>query len=226
MHDINLIDRVVLDTNWATFLFLVISFLITLTKSIYSSRFSDFMKLTSTTKYINRYTTSNKNNLWFDLFFAVIQLISYSLTIHLILDGFKLINKYDFVTFLIILCILVSLKMLKFAISYFIASVFDISKWYTKYHFQKNSYKNLISIYLFPINLVLFFNDSIGEIVIYGTVILFILMNTFAYLQTLRLNMDKIPHKIIYFFLYLCTLEIAPYIVVCYWFISLNEFLS
>ncbi len=226
MFDLNLTERIALDTDWASILFIFCAVLITVTKAIYTNRFNDFYKIATSNKYFNVYGGNTKNSFWFDILFNAIQFLSYSFFLHLILDFYTITNKYNFSSFLLILALLFVLKIIKYSLSLFVSHTFDISKLFFNFYFQKNSYKNLISIYLLPVNILLFFNDKPNPLLINTLLIIVIGLSATSYLSVLKTNLNQVSHKIVYFFLYLCTLEIAPYIALSYWFIDLNEKLT
>jgi hypothetical protein len=71
---------------------------------------------------------------------------------------------------------------------------------------------------LLPVNIFLFYNTTQHPIVIYVIIGLIIAASITSYLVSLRIYQNLILGKLFYFILYLCTLEIAPYYFMYYWF--------
>lgn len=223
MLQLELTERIAPNTDWASFAFLLLVIMITLSKVLFRSKFNTFSKLLISNKYFNKYAENPKINIWFDSFLMVNQMVSYSFFILLILDYIGLSHKHNYHQFFIVLMCLIGLKIGLYLIGHFIAFIFELTQKFAFFHFQKNSYKNLISIYFIPINLILFYNDLASPIVLYLLLALFVLLNISGFLNSIKSQLQAGLSSIFYFFLYLCTLEIAPYIIVCYWFIKLNN---
>jgi hypothetical protein len=82
-------------------------------------------------------------------------------------------------------------------------------------HF-KMSYRSYISIFLFPIIAVIYYNNFNIYLVISIGVFL-IIYNIITYLNILKYFKEKLFSNLFYFILYLCTLEIAPFYFMYYW---------
>lgn len=223
MNELHLTERIAPYTDWASLLFLLLVITVTLSKALFRNKFNEFSKVLISNKYFNKYTENPKINVWFDSFLMVNQLASYSFFILLLLDHFSISNKHNFYQFLIILIYMIGLKIGLFVAGHAISFIFELSQKFALFHFQKNSYKNLISIYLIPINLILYYNEVSISTLIYLLLSLFLIVNGIGFLKSVKSQLQTRLSSIFYFFLYLCTLEIAPYIIVCYWFIKLNN---
>ena len=71
---------------------------------------------------------------------------------------------------------------------------------------------------LLPVNVMLFYNREPHPFVLYIIAGLILAGSIYSYLVTLKAYQNLIASKLFYFILYLCTLEIAPYYFLYYWF--------
>ena len=96
------------------------------------------------------------------------------------------------------------------------SAVFNIEEFTEQFNLQKVSYRTFIGMILLPINIYLFYNNSISNIFIYCIIIMILAINLYSYLISLKIYQNLIIGKIFYFILYLCALEIAPYYFIYY----------
>ena len=106
-----------------------------------------------------------------------------------------------------------SFILIKVLVERLLGSLFDIDKLIDQYLFQKISYKNFLGLLLLPINAILIFSYRPPITVIYIIVILLMLINILGLISTIKTHLNSIKHDYFYFILYLCALEIAPYII-------------
>src|SRR5690606_28372471 len=99
-----------------------------------------------------------------------------------------------------------------------IATSFNIEEFNEQFNLQKVNYRTYIGMLLLPVNAVLFYNSTPHPIVVYSILGLIISGSVYSYLITLKAYQNLIVGKLFYFILYLCTLEIAPYYFMYYWF--------
>ena len=96
----------------------------------------------------------------------------------------------------------------------FVGYVFDIYKTISVLIFQQISTLNFIGIMLLPVNLLLAFglNYQIEWLII--SVSFVIIVATAGMLKTVYTNLNLVLSNFLYFILYICTLEIGPYIII------------
>jgi hypothetical protein len=182
--------------------------IILIVKKINRRRFSDLIRLFANSNYLRIYL---KEHRFLDLFDFILFLnfiinctthayILYSSFINLIE-----INTNKFATISIAFTIFLVLKLiLKLLTGY----LFDLYKTISILIFQQVSTINFIGIMLLPINLLLVFglNFDIRWIII-STVLIVII-------KTIQTNLNFVLSNFLYFILYICTLEIGPYIII------------
>jgi hypothetical protein len=104
----------------------------------------------------------------------------------------------------------------KFLIEKIVAAIFNIEEFTEQFNLQKVSYRTFIGIILLPINIYLFYNNSLSNVWIYCIIGVILAINLFSYLVSLKIYQNLIIGKLFYFILYLCALEIAPYYFIYY----------
>ena len=217
MIELVLQPRVLEPKDWATYLFVFSFALIAITKTAFEGRFSEFLRILISDKYIKIYKDSSQLMSGFTILLFIVQIISFSFFIQILLFHFDYITtKTDWVTFLRIFTFFGVFVLSKFLIEKIVAAVFNIEEFTEQFNLQKVSYRTFIGMILLPINIYLFYNNSISNIFIYCIIIMILAINLYSYLISLKIYQNLIIGKIFYFILYLCALEIAPYYFIYY----------
>lgn len=175
----------------------------------------DFIILPFNNKYISMYNKKDKLLNWFIIFTTAFQVTNFSLFIYLSLDTlFKLKEKTTFSLYFIILGNLVIFLISKILLQIGNAYIFNSNKVVTEFIFKKITYLNYSSLVMFMSNIMLcyIFKDSIT--VVYLSIFLILLINVIGWLTVLRNYQKFLQANFFYFILYLCTLEIAPFVII------------
>jgi hypothetical protein len=207
--------RVIEPKDWATFLFILSFALIAITKTAFETRFSDFMRILVSDKYIKVYKDSSYLMSGFTVLLFIVQVISFSFFIQIVLDYFGISSKYDWVNYIRVSVFFSVFVLSKFLIEKIIATTFNIEEFVEQFNLQKVSYRTFIAIILLPINIYLFYNYS-TDLLIYCIIGAILIINTLTYLVSLRIYQNLVVGNLFYFILYLCALEIAPYYFIYY----------
>ena len=210
--------RIIENKDWATALFILSFVLIAMTKSIFENRFNEFSRLIISDKYLKVYKDSSQMMSWFTVFLFVVQLISFSFFIHMILYQFGNVLKTDWLVYTQIFTFLTVYILSKYLIEKIIAIAFDIEEFAEQYNLQKVSYRTYIGIFLLPINCFLFYYDAFPRVFLLVFIFIVLIINLFTYLVTLKNYQNILLGNLFYFILYLCAFEIAPYYFMYYWF--------
>ncbi len=214
---ITLQERITESKDWATVLFIFSFALIAITKNIFGTRFSDFSRLIISNKYIKIYRENPSMMNWFIILLFWVQIISFSFLIQIFLSRYNIVSKTDYLTFIRITTLLIVFILSKYVIEKIIAVLFDIEEFIEQFNFQKVSYRTYISICFLPFIIFAYYNNT--SISLINSIIFSILsINTLVYINSLKMYQNLIIGKMFYFILYLCTLEIAPYYLLYYWF--------
>jgi Domain of unknown function (DUF4271) len=213
LHPRNLQSR-----DWATVLFLLAFVLLAIIKSVFENRFSDFMRLLVSNKYVKVYRDSSNISSAFTIVIFLVHLISLAFFIQLMLHTFQFVSKTDWIVFIQVFTFLFVFILSKYLIEMIMATSFNIEELIEQYNLQKVSYRTYIGLLLLPVNIVLFYNAFLSKYLIFGTITILLAINLINYLVSLKNYQNLIFRKLFYFILYLCTLEIAPYYFLYYWF--------
>jgi len=154
--------RIVENKDWATALFVFSFVLIALSKSLFETRFSEFIKLVVSNKYIKVYKDSKFLMSLFTIFLFLVQLVSFSFFIHLLFVHFGFATKNDWLVFIQIFTFLTVFILSKYLIEKIISTAFDIEEFVEQFNLQKVSYRTFIGLFLLPINCFLFYYVSIS----------------------------------------------------------------
>ena len=210
--------RIVENKDWATALFLFSLVLIALSKTLFENRFSEFIKLIVSDKYIKVYKDSGLMMSLFTVFLFVVQIVSFSFFIHLLLTSFGYTVKTDWISFIQVFTFLTVFILSKYLIEKIIGTAFDIEEFVEQFNLQKVSYRTFIGLFLLPFTCFLFYNDSISHNFMMFFLFIILIINLLTYLISLKNYQNILIGNLFYFILYLCALEIAPYYFMYYWF--------
>jgi len=155
---------------------------------------------------------------WFTISLFIVQVISFAFFIQIILSYFGYTSKTDWVTYIQIVTLLSIFILSKYLIEKIIATSFNIEEFSEQFNLQKVSYRTYIGLCILPLNVILFYNDTPIDLLIYFLIAIILLINILTYLLSLKIYQNLIIGKLFYFILYLCALEIAPYYFMYYWF--------
>jgi len=216
MIELVLQPRIVEPKDWATYLFFFSFVLIAVTKTAFESRFSEFLKILVSDKYIKVYKDTSHLMSGFTILMFIVQVISFSFFIQITLASLGYVVKTDWIMFLRIFTFLGVFVLSKFLIDKIISAVFNIEEFTEQFNLQKVSYRTFIAMVLLPINIYLFYNNSISNILIYCIISVILAINLYSYFISLKIYQNLIIGKLFYFILYLCALEIAPYYFIYY----------
>lgn len=208
--------RITENKDWATFLFILCFATIAITKSVYENRFGDFMNLIFSDKYATMYRDGShlKNSFTISLFF--VQVISFAFFIQLSLNLFGYASKTDLMLYIQILTFLIFFILSKYLLEKIIATAFNIEEFVEQFNLQKVTYRTYIGLIILPINIILFYYDTISRNIALIIIPIILFISLITYLISIKKYQKIIFGKLFYFILYLCTLEIAPYFIMYY----------
>jgi len=203
--------------DWATLIFVFSLALIVIAKSAFESRFNDFIRLIVSDKYTKIYRESSHLMSGFNVLLFIINLISLSFFIQMILVYFfNYGEKTDWVLFVRIFTALSVFILSKFLIEKIIATIFGIEEIIEQFSLQKVNFRTYIGLLLLPISITLFYSNYSIKTVIISVILTLLTTNTLTYIISLKNYQNSIISNMFYFILYLCALEIAPYYFIYY----------
>jgi hypothetical protein len=218
MNEYVLHPRLYENTDWATLLFLVCFAVIAFTRSVFENRFTYFINLLFSDKYIKVYRDGSNLKSGFSITIFLVQIVSLAFFIQLSLSTFRIASKTDWMLYIQIFNLLLFFILSKVLIEKIIATCFNIEEFVNQFNLQKLTYRSYIGMLLLPLNIFLFYLNTISSTYILAIGAILLVTNFLTYALTIKNYQKLIFSKLFYFILYLCTLEIAPYYFVYYWF--------
>ncbi len=209
--------RMATPQDWATAIFLLAVVLVAISRTVFEKRFSDFVRLGISDKYVKVYRDPGHMTGGFTILLFFVQLISLSFFILLALHKFGYAAKTDWLLFTRIITLLGTFILAKFLMDKIIAVSFNIEEFAEQFNLSKVSYRTYLALMLLPVNAILYYNDA-PDIVYYVLITAILTINLLTYLLALKNYQNFIVGKLFYFILYLCALEIGPYYFMYYWF--------
>ncbi len=201
--------------DWITIILLSSLVFLVLAKSLFYSRFMNFIILPFNNKYIFMYNKKEKLINWFHIFFTLFQIINFSLFVFLAANVFFATNEdvYPFV-YPVILGSILGFILLKVVLQLGNGFIFGSNKAMSELIFKKLSYLNYTGLIMFLANLLLAYVTRDSQIVIFGAIFLILLINIIGWVTLLRNHQKFITNYFFYFIVYLCALEISPFIII------------
>jgi Domain of unknown function (DUF4271) len=216
MNKTELIPRIVENKDWVTILLVVAFLLVAVTKAAFENRFRDFANLIVNNKYLKIYKDSSNLMSWFTVLLFVVQLISVSFFIQLVLSYYNYTTKTNWISFIQVFTFLSFFILSKFLIEKMIATSFNIESFIEQFNLFKVSYRSYIGLLLLPINIIFYYTNIMNTYAIIAILVILLIINALTYLISLKNYQNLLISKLFYFILYICTLEIAPYYLMYY----------
>lgn len=189
-------------------------------KYAFSNRFSDYLWVIGNSKYLKIYAREQKFIDQFDSLLFVNLIISLSIFSFVGYNTFVDSLPFDLTTFIKLFVGIGAIILIKILLERLIGSLFDIDELIDSYIFQKTNYKNYIGLFLLPINIILIYAIQPTATIMYVVIAFIILINLIGFITSFKTHQKTILNNLFYFILYLCALEIAPYIILYKLFIT------
>ncbi|WP_298489155.1 DUF4271 domain-containing protein [uncultured Maribacter sp.] len=200
--------------DWITILLFSSLLFIIIAKSLFYTRFLNYIILPFNNKYIFMYNKKEKLMNWFNVFFTLFQIINFSLFLFF---AWCIISQphpdQKIFGYFIILGTVVLFQIIKFILQIGNGFIFSNIKLFSELVFKKISYLNYSAILMFIANIILCYILKESKTVVYITVVLILIINGIGWITVLKNHQKFITHNFFYFILYLCALEIAPFVI-------------
>lgn len=199
--------------DWLTLILISCVALLAVTRYVYERRFLNFVGVIGSDKFLAKSSRERFQDP-FNLMLFTVQLLSISTFIYLVLSRYGIISgtQPEILFFRIVVCYGVFIGI-KFVIERIFALLFDGEEVLRSYHYNKLIFRNFFGMILLPINAIFAYTYMPGQNVVIGLVALIIILNTVSLTNTTKRYEKLISNNIFYFILYLCALEIAPYLI-------------
>ncbi|WP_053976936.1 DUF4271 domain-containing protein [Mangrovimonas xylaniphaga] len=205
--------REVVSNEWFTILIVMSLSFIAMAKFMFEHRFYDFLVLIGNSKYLKIYGRDQKFVDGFDTLLFLNLIISVSIFTYITYSTLIDPANFNLIGFSKLLIGIGALLLIKILLERLLGSLFEIDDAMDQYLFQKTSFKNLSGLFLLPINILLIYTIAPSKAVIFGTLGLMVLINIIGFATTFKSHQNMIMNNLFYFILYLCALEIGPYLI-------------
>ncbi|UCD61181.1 MAG: DUF4271 domain-containing protein [Flavobacteriaceae bacterium] len=209
------VQRVIHNINWITIIIFSSILFIVIAKNLFYNRFLNFMILPFNNKYIFMYNKKDKLINWFNIFFTIFQLLNFSLFIYYATNILSNSNgQLYFLVYSIILGLLFLFLIGKILLQLGSGFIFNNNKIISEFIFKKLSFLNFSSIIMLAANIVLTYVFKDSKIVIFVSIFLVVVVNIIGWITIIKNYQKLISSYFFYFILYLCALEIAPFVII------------
>ena len=204
------IHRAIESLDWITFILVGCVILVTVLRVVYPKRFDDFIKLPISNNYFLTKGKFEELKHPFSVLFFLIQVLTLSLFIFLF---FLVKGGLSATIFIKITLASFTFILIKTCIEKLIGSIFDIETIINKYIFTKLSYRNFISLFLIVLTFIFYFSVEPTMLLLFIFSGLIVVLNLFILFINYKNYRSLIFSNFFYFLLYICALEISPYLI-------------
>jgi len=207
--------REVLNNDWYTTIIIVSLTIIVSAKLLNPNRFMDFLRLIGNSNYLRIHFKDHRFFDPFDVLLFINFCTNAVLTIILAYNYYKSMADLTHNEFIKLVAILGLSFLAKILLELGIGYLFEIEKLSHSYVFQQVSILNFLGVLLLPLNALLIFSfPGHGSllVIILTISVLIIIIGLF---KSIKSYQKLLINNFFYFILYLCTLEIGPYVILC-----------
>ncbi|WP_461302409.1 DUF4271 domain-containing protein [Aureisphaera sp.] len=206
--------RTIEHLDWITFLLVGLFGILALVRSLYPRRFYEFMMLPLTDKYFALQGKGYEIKHPFNVFLFAIQIVSFSLFIYLIIrhspSNSNALNPWLFIQLLTGVTVFL---LGKYVIEKMIAHIFHLESVMNSYLYEKLSYASLISLLALIFSVLIFYVIPLDPVFLWVYIGSIVVLFVISLISSYKRNANLILRHFFYFILYLCALEIAPFII-------------
>jgi hypothetical protein len=209
------IEKTIVSLDWMTITLFTSLVVLALGKYLFHKKFLNFIILPFNDKYILLHNKKGQFSHWFHLLLTLFQLVNFSLFIFHVLNTFDLFPlKGTVINYVLIFGFLALFELIKFLLQIFTGFVFNNIGFVGSLIFSKISYLNYSSIIICIANILLIYITPDSKTTIYVALSLIFLINGIGFTKLLKNHQKALFPYFMYFILYLCTLEIAPLVII------------
>jgi len=207
--------REVLFNDWYTTVIIASLAIIAVAKLINPIRFVGFMKLIGNSNYLRIHFKDHRFFDPFDVFLFINFCLNAVLTGILTFSYLEPNTVFSYIDFIKLVIILGIGLLIKALIELAVGSLFEIGKILHSYVFQKISVLNFLGVLLLPLNSLLVFSFPGQPSLLVITLAISSLIILIGLFKSIKSYQKLLINNLFYFILYLCTLEIGPYVILC-----------
>ena len=209
------IEKISVTSDWITLIFIAVLIMIAILQFNFTERFSKLFSLVYSEKYYTDYIKTRPLIFnWFHVIFFFIIIFNISLSLYFTLNAFSTSGMTgQFYFYFQILIMTLGYFSLRYFVGYLLGNIFELEEGQNYFTFLKMSNLALISVLIFP--LLILTNYSVGffhKFLITFGIIASLAIALFRYFVLIK-NEKLSFNNLFYLFLYLCALELSPFIV-------------
>lgn len=205
--------REVASYDWFTILSVICLISIAFAKVLHSLRFNDLLMVITNTKYLKIYSRDLKFIDSFDSFLFINFTISLSIFCYLVFSKIVMPLEFELISFFKLLLLISIILIVKVLVERLIGSLFEIDSLIDSYLFQKTTFKNYCGLVLFGFNLILIYSNINSIAVLFAMLFVVLAIIVIGFFTSYKNHQKLLNFNFFYFLLYLCALEIGPYII-------------
>ena len=208
------LDRLYTSQDWITLLLLCCIIITTAVKIAYPLRFQEFLKLPLSNKYFFVFGKNDPVYHIFNVMLFIPQAICVALFVYKVIAWQKPAMLLD-IPFLYVKIIMsfIGFVVAKIILEKTIGIILNIENSIHQYVYQKLSYRNLMSVLFLILLFIVTYITPINKEITLVFCLVTAIVNSIALFYSYKTNGKLIITNFFYFILYLCALEISPYII-------------
>lgn len=208
-------NRFVENFDGITIIMVISLLMVAIAKTLFYNRFTNFIILPFNNKYISLYNKKDKLVNWFHIFFSVFQLLNFSIYIYYISKILFEGGTQDYLlSIFLILSLLILYLLSKILLQLGGGIIFNNHRVIVELIFRKLTYLNYSGIIMLIANIILSYIIPNSKIVLFISIFLIGLINLIGWVRIIKNYQILISGYFFYFILYLCALEIAPFVII------------
>ena len=206
------INRYINTNDWVSLLCLFLFLILAIARSISPYHFKNFMFLIATDKHLKTHKDDGtKRKLHY--FLCAFYFLSLPLLFTKFISSTQLGYKFTPIAFLKVFALYLGFFSLKHILEKSLGLIFKKNTLVNNYLFHKQSYYNYISIAFFPFILISIYYPDIYPLFFYVMIGAYCFFHIFTTITVINNHRNVIFNSSFYFILYICSFEIAPYIL-------------
>lgn len=208
------IERMTYSNDWLTIVIVSCFILLAVAKSLNEAKFREFLVLAFNDSQILKPKKDKRNNQSMSMVLFAIQLLSVSVFLFMACQTWGVYDTLEpFILFVRIFIFLGLFVGVKYFVEKVVGVLFVIEESIEQYHQKKLAYRNYFGFLLLPINCLFIYTFEPTKWVFWITGGVILILNVVSLIIIFRRNENIIYNNPFYFILYLCALEIAPYLI-------------
>lgn len=205
------------NSDWITLVLVFIFIVLSLLKVVFKDRLLHISTVFVSKKYFLAYYSKGKNTIFngFQVSLFIVQLLVISLFFYLINNQFQFQQiPLNFKSYFYIFLWVGFYFSIRYLIGLLLAFLFNFKKEHSILVYQKLNYFNNLILWILPFLIATIYINTYQYLLLNITIVLFIVLALLRYSLLWMNNKNLIYKNLFYFILYLCTLEIAPLIII------------